>query len=87
VDCLDGNKIWKQLINFKYKIDRPNFLLCNNIGASNFWKGAMWAAQVARMGFRWKVGKCDKVRFWKDVWLGSSSLAIQYWELYSIVNE
>jgi hypothetical protein len=86
VDCLDGNKIWKQLIDFKYKTDRPNFLLCNNIGASNFCKGVMWAAQVATMGFRWKVGKGDS-RFWKDVWLGSSSLAIQYWELYSIVNE
>jgi hypothetical protein len=33
------------------------------------------------------VGKGDKVRFWEDVWLGSSSLAIQYWELYCIINE
>jgi hypothetical protein len=27
------------------------------------------------------------VRFWKDVWLGSVSLAIQYWEMYWLVNE
>jgi hypothetical protein len=47
----------------------------------------MWAAQVARMGFRWKVGKGNKIRFWEDVRIGSSSLAIQYWELYCIVNE
>jgi hypothetical protein len=47
----------------------------------------MFAAQVARMGFRWKVGRGDKVRFCEDQWLGSSSLAIQYWELYCIVNE
>jgi hypothetical protein len=25
--------------------------------------------------------------FWEDLWLGSSSLAIQYWELYCIVNK
>jgi hypothetical protein len=51
---MDSDKTWKQLIDFKYKITNPNFLLCNDIGASNFWKGGMWAAQVARMGFRWK---------------------------------
>ena len=28
-----------------------------------------------------------KVRFWEDKWLGSSSLAIQFWNLYMIVNE
>jgi hypothetical protein len=47
----------------------------------------MWAAQVARMGFRWNVGKGDKIRFWEDVCIGSSSLAIQCWEIYCIVNE
>jgi hypothetical protein len=28
-----------------------------------------------------------KVRFWEDLWVGTSNLAIQYWELYCIVNE
>jgi hypothetical protein len=36
-------------------------------------KGVIWAIQV--------------VRFWEDLWLGRSSLAIQFWELYLIVNE
>jgi hypothetical protein len=27
------------------------------------------------------------VRFWEDLWVGNASLAIQYWELYCIVNE
>src|SRR5947207_1605821 len=39
------------------------------------------------MGFRWKIGNGEKVKFWKDNWLGSSSLVIQYWGLYRIVNE
>jgi hypothetical protein len=54
---------------------------------SNFWKGVMWAAKVARMGYRWKVGDGSKVRFGEDLWIGSSSLVIQYWEIYCIVNE
>jgi hypothetical protein len=47
----------------------------------------MWAAQAARTGYKWKVGNGMKIRLWEDNWLGSSSLAIQFWPLYRIVNE
>jgi hypothetical protein len=47
----------------------------------------MWAAQAAKMGFRWKVENGRKIKFWEDNWLESSGLAIQYWNLYEIVNE
>jgi hypothetical protein len=50
--CFDSEKIWKSLIDFRYKTPSPNVLLCLDVGASNFWKGVIWAAQVARMGFR-----------------------------------
>jgi hypothetical protein len=33
------------------------------------------------------VGNGHRVRFWEDLWVGSCSLAIQYWGLYSIGNE
>jgi hypothetical protein len=39
------------------------------------------------MGFRWKVGNVKKIRFWKDLWFGNCSLAIQFWGVYYIVNE
>jgi hypothetical protein len=39
------------------------------------------------MGYKWKVGNGMKIRLWEDNWLGSSSLAIQFWPLYEIVNE
>jgi hypothetical protein len=44
----------------------------------------MWAAQAAKMGY---VGDGKRVRFWEDHWFGCCSLAIQYWEVYTIVNE
>lgn len=47
----------------------------------------MWAASAAKMGFRWKIGDGKKVKFWEDNWLGSTSLAIQYWEVYVLVQE
>lgn len=57
------------------------------MGASDFLKGVIWAAQAAKMGYRWQVGNGKQVKFWEDNWLGTSSLAIQYWKLYQIVNE
>jgi hypothetical protein len=83
----DKEKLWKELIDFKYDTAKPNIFLSNTIGASRFFKGFMWAAQVVRMGYKWKVGNGMKIRLWEDNWLGSSSLAIQFWPLYRIVNE
>jgi hypothetical protein len=40
-------------------------------------KGVIWAAQASKLGFRWKVGDGKRVRFWKDQWFGTCSLAIQ----------
>jgi hypothetical protein len=54
---------------------------------SPFWKGVMWAAKAAKMGYQWKVGDGRKIRFWEDQWFGDSSLAIQFWELYVLTNE
>jgi hypothetical protein len=39
------------------------------------------------MGYRWKRGNEENVRFWKDQWFGFCILAIQFWEIYSIVHE
>jgi hypothetical protein len=47
----------------------------------------MWTAKAAQMGFRWKIGNGEKVKFWEDNWLGNSSLSIQYWDIYILVNE
>lgn len=47
----------------------------------------MWAAAAAKLGFKWKIGNGRKVKFWEDNWLGPSSLAVQFWEIYVLVNE
>jgi hypothetical protein len=82
-----NDKIWKDIIDFKYKTCSPNVLCCHDRSASPFWKGFMWAAQAAKMEYRWQVGNGKSVRFWEDQWFESCSLAIQYWDLYVIVNE
>jgi hypothetical protein len=39
------------------------------------------------MGYRWKVGKGDRIRFCEDQWFGTCSLGIQYRGIYSMINE
>jgi hypothetical protein len=36
------------------------------------------SAQAAKMGYRWKIGNGENVRFWENQWFGSYSLAIQF---------
>jgi hypothetical protein len=83
----DNGKLWKEVIDFKYNTSKPNIFYTKDNKASQFFKSFMWAAKAAKMGYRWKVGDGRKIKFWEDNWMGSSSLAIQFWELYVIVNE
>lgn len=73
---LDKDKLWKQVIDTRYNTSKPNIFYSNTNGASQFFKGVMWAASAAKMGFKWHIGNGKKVRFWEDNWLGSTSLAI-----------
>jgi hypothetical protein len=84
---LDNDKLWKQIIDHKYRVDNPNIFYCSTNGVSPFWKGVLWAAKAAKMGYQWKVENGRNIMFWEDHWFGSSSLAIQYWELYCLANE
>jgi hypothetical protein len=47
----------------------------------------MWAANATKMRYQWKIGNRRRVRFLEDLWFQSYSLAIQYWDIYTIVNE
>ena len=73
---LEENKLWKQIIDHKYNVNNPNIFYCNDTGVSPFWKGVLWAANAAKMGYQWKVGDGRKIKFWEDHWFGNTSLAI-----------
>jgi hypothetical protein len=59
----DSGKFWKMLVDFKYNTMSPNLFTCRENGVSNFWKGVLWAARVAKMGYRWKLGNVTKIHF------------------------
>lgn len=53
---LDENKMWRKIIDYKCRTRDPNIFTCPSDNASPFWKGVLWACQVAKLGFQWKVG-------------------------------
>jgi hypothetical protein len=83
----DGSKLWKQIIDCKYSPCSPNIFCCYERNASPFWKRVLLATKAAKMGFRWQVSNGLRIRFWKYQWFRTCSLAIQFWELYTIANE
>ena len=60
---LDNNKLWKQIIDHKYEVNDPNLFCCSTTNISPFWRGVLWAATAAKVGYQWKVGNGKKVKF------------------------
>jgi hypothetical protein len=48
---LSEDKIWKSIIDHKYGLEDKNILACSTPGAFPFWKGVMWDATAARIGY------------------------------------
>jgi hypothetical protein len=71
-------KLWKELIDYKYLTSQANIFCTREANNSQFFKGFLWAARAASVGYRWKIWNGRKVRFWEDNWLGHSSLAVQF---------
>jgi hypothetical protein len=59
----DGEgRLWRDIIDFKYDVS-PNIFCCNTRNPPPPWKGVAWAAQAAKLGFRWYVGDGKNIRF------------------------
>jgi hypothetical protein len=80
-------KIWREIVDAKYKTDKPNIFASSELGSSRFWKGFMWAVRAVKFGYRCHVGNGKQIRVWEDTWFGTSPLSVQFWDLYTICNE
>jgi hypothetical protein len=38
---LDDDKLWKQIIDQKYRVNNPNIFSCSTAGASPFWRSVL----------------------------------------------
>jgi hypothetical protein len=48
----DKDKIWKELVDFKYQTKDLNILVTRTTNSSSFFKGFMWATQAAKLGYK-----------------------------------
>jgi hypothetical protein len=53
---LDDQKLWKQFVDHKYDTCKANIFYSPTVGVSQFFKGMIWAASAAKMGYTWKIG-------------------------------
>jgi hypothetical protein len=58
-----NDKLWKRIVDSKYHSNSPNLFCARSREASPFWKGILWAASAAKMGYMWHIGDGTKIRF------------------------
>jgi hypothetical protein len=81
---LDG--IWKQLLRNKYLRSIPLSQAEWRQGDSYFWCGLMKIKHEFSSFGAFKIQDGTQVRFWKDIWLGSTPMRAQYHYLYNIAR-
>ena len=59
----DDGKIWKTIVDHKYRTSSPNIFACNTPHPSRFWKGVLEVIKSIKFGYRWIVGNGEKIRF------------------------
>lgn len=43
-----------------------------------------WYGQFNEQGFKWIIGKGEKIFFWEDIWIGDQALSEKFPRIYSI---
>ncbi|WVZ51380.1 hypothetical protein U9M48_002532, partial [Paspalum notatum var. saurae] len=83
---LTSEGTWQQLIRNKYLGSTPLSQVEWRPGDSHFWSGLLKAKQDFLRFGSFKVKDGSQVRFWEDIWLGSTPLRAQYPCLYNIAR-
>jgi hypothetical protein len=52
-----------EAIDDKCNTCKPNIFYSSTDGSSWFFKGLMWAARAAKLGYRWKIVYGKKIKF------------------------
>jgi hypothetical protein len=78
--------MWKELLCNKYLKNKTLSEVQVKPTNSPFWKGILLQRETFFQRGCFAVGNGESTRFWEDVWLGDTPLAVQYPNLYSIAS-
>ena len=89
-----SNKLWSKILDSKYGGWRSLVEGRRGNNESAWWKDIMEVTQdqqlnpILQDGITWRVGCGDKIKFWKDKWLGDDcNLEQQYNQLFMISGQ
>jgi hypothetical protein len=83
---LTSDETWQQLIRNKYLHSKPLSQAFWKLGDSHFWAGLMKVKQDFLCFGTFTIKNGSQIRFWEDIWLGTTPLRDQYPCLYYIAR-
>ena len=78
--------MWVQILRNKYLHSKTLAQVTAKPTDSPFWKGLMKTKVAFFRRVKFRVGNGNNTRFWEDIWLGDTPLAVQYPSLYNIIQ-
>lgn len=85
---MEQNSLWSKIIKSKYGL-RPNgwdTMEGYRATYKSLWKFISGCYAEFQLHVKFKVGRGDMNGFWKDIWVGDSTLADQFPLLYRVAN-
>jgi hypothetical protein len=83
---LTSDGVWQQLLRNKYLGSVPLSQVEWKQGDSQFWSGLLKVKRDLLSFGVFKIRDGTQVRFWEDIWMGSTPLKTQYPCLFSIAR-
>lgn len=90
--CKGDDQLWKRVISFVHEL-LSNFITLNDLQKlkhgplSEIYVASQkvsWFNDILKNAFQIRVGRGSRIRFWKDIWIGSSTLKETFPRLFSI---
>jgi hypothetical protein len=83
---LTEDGVWQTLLRRKYVGSKAISQVVWNPGDSHFWAGLMTVKKHFFPHGSFSIKDGSEIRFWEDIWLGTTPLRNQYPSLYAIVR-
>lgn len=90
--CKDDDQLWKRVISSVHNLPNNFFTLDHLLKIkhgplSEIYRASQklpWFGSILKDAFQVRIGSGSILKFWEDIWIGSSSLAETFPRLFSI---
>ena len=79
--------MWQELLKNKYLRTQTTMQVEHKPGDSHFWASLMKTKNTFLSLGTFQLNCGTQIRFWEDIWVGNSTLKVQYPSLYNIARK